>query len=96
MAVLYIPICFICKIYFTIYTGETNINDTHLLTDNNSIYGKVTPMSLVIALVHLVTALTCSIQIMFESCLMVFTDLERIEFDESKFNIQQTSKLDRY
>ena len=53
-------------------------------------------MSLVIALVHLVTALTCSIQIMFESCLMVFTDLERIEFDESKFNIQQTSKLDRY
>ena len=91
MAVVYIPICFICKIYFTIYTGETKMNDTYLLTDKNNIYCKVTPMSLVIALTHLVTALTCSIQIMFESCLMVFTDQERIENDESKFYIQQTS-----
>ena len=70
------------------------MNDTYLLTDNNNIYCKVTPIPLVIALTHLVTALTWSIQIMSESWLMVFTDLERIEFDESKFYIQQTNKLE--
>ena len=39
---------------------------------------------MLIALTHLVNALTFSIQIMFEPYLMVFTDLERIKFDESK------------
>ena len=51
-------------------------------------------MTLVIAMTHLVTALTFSIQIMFESCVKEFTDLERIIFDKSIFNIQQNSRLE--
>ena len=30
MAVVYINMYFICKICFTVYTGETKINDTYL------------------------------------------------------------------
>ena len=32
MAVVYVPMYFKCKICFTVYTGETKINDTYLLT----------------------------------------------------------------
>ena len=30
MAVVYVPMYFKCKICFTVYTGETKINDTYL------------------------------------------------------------------
>ena len=50
-------------------------------------------MILVIAMIYLVTALTVSIEIMFESCLMVFTDLKRIKNDKSIFYVQQNSIL---
>ena len=32
MAVVYVLMYFKCKICFTVYTGETKINDTYLLT----------------------------------------------------------------
>ena len=32
MAVVYVLMYFKCKISFTVYTGETKINDTYLLT----------------------------------------------------------------
>ena len=32
MAVVYVLMFFKCKICFTVYTGETKINDTYLLT----------------------------------------------------------------
>ena len=51
-------------------------------------------MALGIAMAHLVTALIFSIEIMFESCLKVFTDLKRTTFDGSKFYIQQSSRLE--
>ena len=51
-------------------------------------------MTLVITIIHLVTALTFSIQIMFESYLIVFTYLERIKFGKSTFYIQQNSRLE--
>ena len=38
--------------------------------DKGNLYCKVTPMTLVIAMTHLVTDLKFSMQIMFESCLM--------------------------
>ena len=34
MAVVYVLMYFKCKICFTVYTGETKINDTYLLTMN--------------------------------------------------------------
>ena len=51
-------------------------------------------MPLVIAMTHLVTALTFSIQIMLESCPMVFIDLKRIKYDKPNFQIQQKSRLE--
>ena len=50
-------------------------------------------MALVIAMTHLVAALKFSIQIMFQSCLMVFTDLKHTKFERSNFYIQQNSRL---
>ena len=32
MTVVYVLMYFICKICFTVYTGETKINDTYLLS----------------------------------------------------------------
>ena len=55
---------------------------------------KVTPMPLVIAMTHLVTALSFLIQILFESRLVVFADLERIIVDKSTFYIKENSRLE--
>ena len=48
-------------------------------------------MTLVIAMTYLVIALAFAIQIMYESCLIVFTDLKRIKFDKCIVNIQENS-----
>ena len=47
MAVIYVLMCFKYKICFTVYTGETKINDTYLLTykdqgqNNVMLYGNL-------------------------------------------------------
>ena len=41
MAVVYVLMYFKCKICFTVYTGETKINDTYLLTYKNGCFSIV-------------------------------------------------------